>query len=56
LIDTSVAVVIETVDRRSLPRELAMSAVTLAHQLPLYTLNAADLRGLEELIEIVDLG
>ena len=33
-----------------------IAATALAHQLPLYTLNAADLRGLEDLVEIVDLG
>ena len=36
--------------------DLMIAATALAHQLPLYTLNAADLRGLGELIEIVDLG
>jgi predicted nucleic acid-binding protein len=36
--------------------DLLIAATALAHQLPLYTLNAADLRGLDDLIEIVDLG
>lgn len=35
--------------------DLMIAATALAHDLPLYTLNAKDLRGLEELIEIVDL-
>jgi len=34
--------------------DLMIGATALAHELPLYTLNAKDLRGLEELIEIVD--
>lgn len=34
--------------------DLMIAATALAHELPLYTLNARDLRGLEELIEIVD--
>jgi predicted nucleic acid-binding protein len=128
LIDTSVAVVLETIDLSLLPAELAISALTLAeltagpfaarssaersrrqehlqrveadleslafdsasaraygriyaatfeigrkargaravdlmiaatarsHELPLYTLNAADFLGLEDLVEVVDLG
>jgi hypothetical protein len=36
--------------------DLLIAATALAHELPLYTLNAADLRGLDRLIEIVDLG
>jgi predicted nucleic acid-binding protein len=36
--------------------DLMIAATALAYQLPLYTLNACDLRGLERLIEIVDLG
>lgn len=36
--------------------DLLIAATALAHGLPLYTLNADDLRGLEGLIEIVDLG
>jgi hypothetical protein len=36
--------------------DLMIAATALAHELPLYTLNAADLRGLDRLIEIVDLG
>ncbi len=31
-----------------------IAATALAYDLPLYTLNAKDLRGLEDLIEIVD--
>jgi hypothetical protein len=34
--------------------DLMISATALAHDLPLYTLNARDLRGLEGLLEIVD--
>jgi predicted nucleic acid-binding protein len=34
--------------------DLMIAATALAHELPLYTLNAEDLRGLEQLIEIVD--
>jgi predicted nucleic acid-binding protein len=33
-----------------------IAATALAHDLPLYTRNTKDLRGLEELIEIVDVG
>lgn len=36
--------------------DLMIAATALVHDLPLFTLNAADLRGLENLIEIVDLG
>jgi predicted nucleic acid-binding protein len=36
--------------------DLMIAATALANQLPLYTLNAVDLRGLDDLIEIVDLG
>lgn len=35
--------------------DLMIAATALSYRLPLYTLNAADLRGLEDLIEIVDL-
>jgi predicted nucleic acid-binding protein len=35
--------------------DLMIAATALAHRLPLYTLNAVDLRGIEELVEIVDL-
>ncbi|MGC1165045.1 MAG: PIN domain-containing protein [Solirubrobacterales bacterium] len=35
--------------------DLMIAATALAHQMPLYTLNASDLRGLEDLVEIVDL-
>lgn len=34
--------------------DLMIAATALAHHLPLYTRNAKDLHGLEELIEIVD--
>jgi hypothetical protein len=34
--------------------DLMIAATALAHDLPLYTLNPKDLRGLEDLIEIVD--
>jgi predicted nucleic acid-binding protein len=34
--------------------DLMIAATALAHELPLYTLNPNDLRGLEGLIEIVD--
>jgi predicted nucleic acid-binding protein len=36
--------------------DLMIAATALAHDLPLYTRNAKDLRGLEGLIEIVDVG
>jgi len=36
--------------------DLMIAATALANQLPLYTLNAVDLHGLEDLVEIVDLG
>jgi predicted nucleic acid-binding protein len=32
-----------------------IAATALAHRIPLYTLNATDLRGLDALVEIVDL-
>jgi predicted nucleic acid-binding protein len=35
--------------------DLMIAATACAHEMPLYTRNAADLRGLEDLIEIVDL-
>lgn len=34
--------------------DLLIAATALAHDLPLYTLNPKDLRGLEQLIQIVD--
>lgn len=40
---------------RSRVVDLMIAATALAHDLPLYTLNAADLRGLDDLLEIVDL-
>jgi predicted nucleic acid-binding protein len=36
--------------------DLMIAATALAHDLPLYTLNPKDLRGLEDLVEVVDLG
>jgi hypothetical protein len=36
--------------------DLMIAATALAHDLPLYTRNAKDLHGLEDLIEIVDVG
>lgn len=36
--------------------DLMIAATALAHDLPLYTRNAKDLRGLADLIEIVDVG
>jgi predicted nucleic acid-binding protein len=36
--------------------DLMIAATALAHDLPLYTRNAKGLRGLEGLIEIVDVG
>jgi len=33
-----------------------IAATALAHDLPIYTRNAKDLRGLEGLIEIVEVG
>ncbi len=36
--------------------DLMIAAVALHHGLPLYTLNAADLRGLDGLVEVIDLG
>jgi predicted nucleic acid-binding protein len=36
--------------------DLMIAATALAYVLPLYTRNAADLQGLDDLIEIVDLG
>lgn len=36
--------------------DLMIAATALSYRLPLYTLNASDLRGLDDLIEIVDLG
>jgi predicted nucleic acid-binding protein len=54
-----VAAAVERIGRR--PRgsrsvDLMIAATALAHDLPLYTLNPKDLCGLEDLIEIVDVG
>jgi len=35
--------------------DLMIAATAMAHDLPLYTLNAKDLRGLEDLVQVVDL-
>lgn len=54
-----VAVAVEQIGRRSRGSrsvDLMIAATALAHDLPLYTLNSKDLRGLEDLIEIVDVG
>jgi predicted nucleic acid-binding protein len=55
----SVSTAVERSGRR--PRssravDLMVAATALAHDLPLCTLNAGDFRGLEDLIEIVDVG
>ncbi len=42
--------------RGSRTLDLMIAATALAHEIPLYTLNPADLRGLGDLIEIIDLG
>jgi predicted nucleic acid-binding protein len=36
--------------------DLMIAATAVAHDLPLYTLNAGDLRGLEAVVEVVDCG
>jgi predicted nucleic acid-binding protein len=36
--------------------DLMIAGVALSHRMPLYTLDASDLKGLEGLIEVVDLG
>jgi predicted nucleic acid-binding protein len=36
--------------------DLMIAATALVHELALYTLNAKDLAGIEELVEIVDVG
>lgn len=54
-----VAVAVEQIGRRSRGSrsvDLMIAATALAHNLPLYTLNPKDLRGLENLIEVVNLG
>lgn len=42
--------------RRGRSVDLMIAATALSHRLPLYTLNATDLRGLDGLVEIIDLG
>jgi predicted nucleic acid-binding protein len=42
--------------RGSRALDLMIAATAFAHQVPLYTLNSKDLRGLEDLIEIIDVG
>lgn len=54
-----ISVAVERIGRK--PRgsrvvDLLIAATALAHDLPLYTLNSKDLRGLENLVEIVDVG
>lgn len=54
-----IAVAVERIGRRSRGArsiDLMIAATALARDLPLYTLNPEDLRGLESLIEVVDLG
>jgi len=34
--------------------DLLIAATALAHRLPLYSLNAADLRGVEGLVEVIE--
>ncbi len=54
-----IAIAVERIGRRSRGSrsvDLMIAATALAHDLPLYTLNPRDLRGLEGLIEIVDVG
>jgi hypothetical protein len=41
--------------RGSRALDLMIAATALAHRLPLYTMNAKDFRGLEGLVEIIDL-
>jgi len=36
--------------------DLMIAATALAHRLPLYTLNPKDLKGLEALINVIDVG
>lgn len=36
--------------------DLMIAATALAHALPLYTMNGEDMRGLEGLLEVVDIG
>ncbi len=36
--------------------DLMIAATARAHEIPLYTLNGVDFRGLDDLVEVVDLG
>lgn len=36
--------------------DLMIASTAVAHRMPLYTMNAKDLRGLEQVLEIVDVG
>ena len=36
--------------------DLMIAGVALSYRMPLYTLNASDLKGLEGLVEVIDLG
>jgi len=52
-----VSAAVERVGRKprgSRALDLMIATTALAHEIPLYTLNVKDLRGLEDLIEIVD--
>lgn len=53
----AVATAVERLGRKprgSRALDLMIATTALAHEIPLYTLNVKDLRGLEDLIEIVD--
>lgn len=55
----SISVAVERIGRKargSRSVDLMIAATALGHRLPLCTLNPKDLRGLEDLIEIVDVG
>lgn len=55
----SVSMAVERIGRKvggSRSIDLMIAATALAHRLPLCTLNPKDLRGLDDLIEIVDVG
>lgn len=54
-----ISIAVERIGRKargSRSIDLMIAATALAHRLPLYTLNPKDLHGLENLIEIVDIG